>query len=140
MILERLPEFRIQECNIERSKLKDLDSVTQLMKELRLSQVEAQKRLDEQMLFMRDVFTKSVAAIAQPMYVAPNQYGNQEYLLPHGGFIEGGWNWSIFHYGDLSFASSTFFNPLRRVCLLFKFVLTRLDVFCLPFLTCFDMF
>ena len=57
-----------------------------------------------------------------------------------GKFLEGGWNWSIFHHGNLSFASSTFFNPLRHVCLLFKRVLTHLDVFCLPFLTRFDVF
>ena len=43
----------------------DLDSVTQLMKELQLSQAEAQKRLEEQMVFMRDVFTNSVSSMPQ---------------------------------------------------------------------------
>ena len=42
---------------IERKKPEDLDLVTQLMKELRLSQAEAQKRLEEQIVFIRDVFT-----------------------------------------------------------------------------------
>ena len=78
MVIECSTEPRIPERIIERSKPKDLDTVTQLDKELRLSQVEPQKRLDEQMLFMRDVFTKSVAAIPQPVYVVPNQYGNRE--------------------------------------------------------------
>ena len=53
---------------IERKKPEDLDSVTQLMKELRLSQDEAQKRLEEQMVFMRDVFTKSVSSMPQTCY------------------------------------------------------------------------
>ena len=35
---------------------------------------------------MRDVFTKSVAAIPQPVYVASNQYGNREYPPPQGGY------------------------------------------------------
>ena len=67
---------------IERRKPEDLDTVTQLMKKLRLSQAEAQKRLNEEMLVMRDVFAKSVAAIPQPVYVVPNQYGNREYPPP----------------------------------------------------------
>ena len=86
VVLERSTESRIPERIIERSKPKDLDNVTQLVKELRLTQVEAQKMLDEQMLFMRDVFTKSVAAIPQPVYVAPNQYGNWEYPPPKVGY------------------------------------------------------
>ena len=61
--------------------------VTQLMKELRLSQAEAQKRLEEQTVFMRDVFTKSVSSMPQtPLQprtnvssYSPNQYGNREY-------------------------------------------------------------
>ena len=73
--------------HIERKKPEDPDSVTQLMIELRLSQAEAQKRLEEQMVFMRDVFTKSVSSMPQtplqprrnaPSY-SPNQYGNREY-------------------------------------------------------------
>ena len=47
--IERSAEPRILERIIESRKPEDLDTVTQLMKELRLSQVEAQKRLDEQM-------------------------------------------------------------------------------------------
>ena len=86
VILERPPKSRIQERNVERRKPEDLGSVTQHMKELRLSQVEAQKRLDEKMLFMRDVFTKSVSAIPQLMYVAPNQYGNREHPPPQGRY------------------------------------------------------
>ena len=74
------------ERNIDRRKPKDLDTVTQLLKELTLSQVEGLNSLDEQMLFMRDVFTKSVAAIPQPVYVALNQYGNREYPPPQGGY------------------------------------------------------
>ena len=76
VVLERSTDSRIPEHIIDRGKPEDLDTGTQLMKELRLRQVEAQKRLDEQMLFMRDVFTKAVAAIPQPVYVAPNQYQN----------------------------------------------------------------
>ena len=57
------------------------------MKELRLSQAEVQKRLEEQMVFMRDVFTKLVSSMPQtPLqpptnasYYSPNQYGNREY-------------------------------------------------------------
>ena len=86
MILKRPPESRAPKRIIEKTKPEDVDSVIQLMKELRLSQMEAQKRLDEQMLLMRHVCTKSVAAIPQLMYVAPNQYGNWEYPLLKGGY------------------------------------------------------
>ena len=73
--------------HIEQKKPEDLDSVTQLMKELRLSQAEAQKRLEGLMVFMRDVFTKSVSSMPQiPIqpwtnapYYSPNQCGNREY-------------------------------------------------------------
>ena len=86
VVIERPTEPRIPERIIERRKPEDLDTMTQLMKELRLSQTEAQQRLDEQMLFMRDVFTKSMAAIPQPVYVTPNQYGNREYPPPQAGY------------------------------------------------------
>ena len=57
------------------------------MKDLRLSQAEAQKRLEEQMAVMRDVHTKSVSSMPQtPLqprrnvpYYSSNQYGNREY-------------------------------------------------------------
>ena len=72
---------------IERKKPKDLDSVTHLMKDLRLSQAEAQKKLEEYLVFIRDVFTKLVSSIPRtPLqpgtyapYYSPNQYGNKEY-------------------------------------------------------------
>ena len=67
VVLEHSMDSRIPERIIERRKSEDLGDVTQLMKEMRLSQVEAQKRLDEQLLFIRDVFTMSVAAILQPV-------------------------------------------------------------------------
>ena len=72
---------------IEQKKPEDLDSVIQLMKELRLRQAEAQKSLEEQMVFISDVFTKSSSSMPQtPLqprtnapYYLPNQYGNREY-------------------------------------------------------------
>ena len=82
VVLESSTEFRTPERSIERRKPEDMDTVTQLMKELRLRQVEAQTRLFVKMLFVRDDFNKSVAAIPQPVYVAPNQYGNREYPPP----------------------------------------------------------
>ena len=86
MVLERSMESRISRHIIERRKPEELDTVSQFMKELRLSQVEAQSRLNEQMLCMGDVFTKLVAAISQPVYVVPNQYRNREYPPPQGGY------------------------------------------------------
>ena len=85
------PTTRVPD-RIEQKKPEDLDSVTQLMKELRLSQAEAQKRQEEQIVFMRDVFTKSVSSMPQtPLqpwtnapYYSPNQYGNREYPLSPG--------------------------------------------------------
>ena len=69
--------------------------MTHLMMEFRLRQVEVQKGHDEQMLFIKDVFTKSVASIPQPVYVAPNQYGNREYPPLQGAYRTNlkGWYW-----------------------------------------------
>lgn len=77
-IIERPQEIKVP----GRRKVEELDDVTQLMKELKLSQLEAQKRHDEQISFMRDVFMKSAPSpFAQqaPPYYSPNQYGNREY-------------------------------------------------------------
>ena len=94
VVLEHSTESRIRGHIIKRRKPEDLDTVTQLMKELRLRQVEAETRLNEQILFMRDIVTKTVAAIPQPVYVAPNQYGNRECLPLQGGYetnLKGGY-------------------------------------------------
>jgi hypothetical protein len=63
-----------------KGKAEELDSVTELMRELKLSQLEAQRKVDEQLSFMRDVFTKMAPAPSAPApYYSPNQYGNREY-------------------------------------------------------------
>jgi len=53
-----------------------LDEVTSMMKELQLSQVEATKKLNEELAFLRDVFTKTPP---KGPYYWPKQYGNREY-------------------------------------------------------------
>jgi len=59
-----------------------LDQVTKLMKDLQLSQVEAQKRFENELVFLRDVFTKvppPTTAHAPALYYPPRQYGNRQY-------------------------------------------------------------
>jgi len=59
-----------------------LDEVTKMMKDLQLSQVEAQKRFENELAFLRDVFTKvspSATAHAPAPYYPPCQYRNREY-------------------------------------------------------------
>ena len=41
-----------------KGKTEELDSVTELIRELKLSQLEAQKKVEEQLSCMRDVCTK----------------------------------------------------------------------------------
>jgi len=53
-----------------------LDEVTSMMKKLKLSQVEATKKLNEESAFLRDVFTKTPP---KSPYYSPKQYGNREY-------------------------------------------------------------
>ena len=61
-------------------KIEELEDVMQLMKELKLSQMDAQQRMDDQISFMRDIFTKtSPLPVAPTPYYSPNQYGNREY-------------------------------------------------------------
>jgi len=53
-----------------------LNEVTSMMKQLKLSQVEATKKLNEELAFLRDVFTKTPP---KGPYYSPKQYGNREY-------------------------------------------------------------
>jgi len=64
-----------------------LDEVTKMMKYLQLSQVEAQKRFDNELAFLRDVFNKvppPATVDATTPYYPPRQYGNREYLPNQG--------------------------------------------------------
>jgi len=64
-----------------------LDEVTNMMKDLQLSQVEAQKRFENELAFLRDVFTKvppPAAAHAPALYYPPHQFGNRGYLPNQG--------------------------------------------------------
>jgi len=59
-----------------------LDEVTKIMKDLQLSQVEGQKRFENELAFLRDVFTKvplTATAHAPAPYYPPRQYGKREY-------------------------------------------------------------
>jgi len=59
-----------------------LDKVTKMMKDLQLSQIEAQKRFENELAFLRDVFTKVTSpatAYAPAPYYSPYQYGNRDY-------------------------------------------------------------
>ena len=53
-----------------------LDEVTSIMKELKLSQAEATKKLNDELAFLRDVFTKTPPK--GPNY-SMKQFGNREY-------------------------------------------------------------
>jgi len=57
-----------------------LDKVTNMMKDLQLRQVEAQKRFENELGFLRDVFTKvppPATAHAPAPYYPQRQYGNR---------------------------------------------------------------
>jgi len=59
-----------------------LDEVKKMMKDLQLTQVEGQKRFENEQVFLRDVFTKvppPATAHAPAPYYPPRQYGNREY-------------------------------------------------------------
>jgi len=79
--LHKPREERKQKLETAKSSNKNmpetLDEVTQMMKDLQLSQLEAQRKLDEELAFLRDAFTKSPR---QNPYYSPRQYGNRDYL------------------------------------------------------------
>jgi len=64
-----------------------LDEVTKMMKDFQLSQVEAQKRFENELAFLRDVFTKVLppaSAHTPAPYYPPRQCGNREYPRNQG--------------------------------------------------------
>ena len=85
-----------------KGKAEDLDNVTELMRKLKLSQLEAQRKVEEKLSFMRDVFTKMTPApapAAPAPYYSPNQYGNRDYPPAGNRTNVRGCNWDGLPHG-----------------------------------------
>ena len=61
--------------NVANKKPEALDEVTKMMKDLQLSQLEAQKKLDEELALLRETYPIR----PNKPYYSPRQYGNREY-------------------------------------------------------------
>jgi len=80
-------------------KPESMDEVTKMMKELQIRQLEAQKRMDEELALMRDAYKTQRPS----PYYSPRQYGNREYPPPpenptawnriRGCFLDRGNHW-----------------------------------------------
>jgi len=60
---------------VKSNKPELMDEVTKMMKELQIRQLEAQKRMDEELALMRDTYKTQRPS----PYYSPCQYGNREY-------------------------------------------------------------
>jgi len=70
------PERKQKPEVMKSNKPESMDEVTKMMKELQIRQLEAQKRMDEELALMRDAYKTQRPS---PYYL-PRQYGNREYL------------------------------------------------------------
>jgi len=77
-------------------KPKSMDEVTKMMKELQIRQLEAPKRIHEELALTRDEYKTQRPS---PYYL-PRQYGNREYPPPRQNQTT--WNrvWGCFGYGE----------------------------------------
>jgi len=74
-----LPEQKQKlEAKVKSNKPESMDEVTKIMKELQIRQLEAQKRMDEELALMREAYKMQKPS----PYYSPRQHGNREYPPP----------------------------------------------------------
>jgi len=69
------PEQKQKPEVVKSNKLGSMDEVTKMMKELQIRQLEAPKRMDEELGLIRDVYKTQRPS----PYYSPQQYGNRDY-------------------------------------------------------------
>jgi len=72
---ERKQPERKEKPEAKVKKPESIDKVTKMMKELEIQQLEAQKRIEEELALMRDAYKTQRPS----PYYSPRQYGNREY-------------------------------------------------------------
>jgi len=69
------PERKQKSEVVKSNKPESMDKLTKMMKELQIRQLEAQKRMDEELALMRDIYKTQRPS----PYYSPRQYRNREY-------------------------------------------------------------
>ena len=69
-----------------KKKEQPLDEMTKMMKDLKLSQAEVQKKMNEELAYLKSIFTKNPPTPQQAApYYSLREHGNREYPIANQG-------------------------------------------------------